>query len=92
MPSHVRSVKISGAQYGSASTDTSKQFADIKDVTCYASSIHRDKMSRRRVRPRQTGEEDIAFKESDGELDFGDAGGKWHLADSVISSVRCSTG
>lgn len=92
IPSHVRSIKISGAQYGSASTDASRQFADIKDVTCYASSIPQNKMSRRHVRSHQTGEGDIAFRESDGELDFGDAGGKWHLADSVVSSVRCSMG
>ena len=87
---HPRTARISNIQYGVAPRDSSEQFERSGDVVCSAHT--RLPASRSERQNAQRGSQSLVFRESDGEVDFAESGGRWFVAEGMVSSFSCSLG
>ncbi len=88
---HPRTARISNIQYGTGTKDESRPFERSEEVTCYAhtqnTGLQAHGQNLQRTRPQTTKLE--PFRQSDGEINFADAGGKWFAAERQVTGFDC---
>ncbi|KAI4122394.1 MAG: hypothetical protein LQ338_005841 [Usnochroma carphineum] len=88
---HPRTARVSNIQYGTASEESSRQFEHAEDVACYAHTQPTSSQLRRRdTQGKQPQPTKLApFGQSDGEINFAEAGGEWFVGDGQVSGFEC---
>ncbi|KAI4183604.1 MAG: hypothetical protein LQ346_006277 [Caloplaca aetnensis] len=88
---HPRTARISNIQYGTSTKDQSRPFERAEEVTCYAhtqsTGPEAHGRNSQRTEPQTTKLE--PFRQSDGEINFADAGGKWFAAEGQVTGFDC---
>lgn len=83
---HPRTARISNIQYGTDAKDSSRPFERSEEVACHAHIQSNVPQSQGR-NWQQTKLE--SFRQSDGEISFAEAGGKWFAAEGQVSGFDC---
>ncbi|KAL8760721.1 MAG: hypothetical protein Q9184_003101 [Pyrenodesmia sp. 2 TL-2023] len=83
---HPRTARISNIQYGTDAKDSSRPFERSEEVSCYA---HTQSIVLQSQGQDSQPTKLEAFRQSDGEIKFAEAGGKWFAAERQVSGFDC---